>query len=187
MPLLNELLSKNRQNLHNFVGFPGQYIYQNDRRNTAYNRICSKQMDVTMSKLLIKAMLLAFGACGAVFPPIYSSFAMGVKTTTIEAKLPFINDKSMTEFYINCALELIVFFHGTLIYLGSECTTTIFENFTAVSTKLIENELLEIDSDNSEPREMSKLQLRSLFRNILLQARDFDRCVRAVRFGVRFN
>lgn len=130
-----------------------------------------------MRKCLIKLILLAFGACGAAFPSIYSAFVLGVKTTTIEIKFPFVVEKSMTEFYINCILELVTFFHGTLIYLGSECTMTIFENFTAVSTKLIENGLLEIDADNSEQKETPELQMRFLFRNILLQSRDFDWCV----------
>lgn len=179
IPLLSQLLSKNRRKLHHFLEFSGQYIYRNDHRNTAYNRICSEQMDVSIKKCILKAILMTFGASGSAFSSCYSSFALGVKTTTVEFKFPFVAEKSATEFYINLVMQTIILFHGAFIYVGIEIGMEIFENFTAVSTKLIQNELIQID-DKNERRELSETQLRFLFRNILLQSSDCDRCVCAM-------
>lgn len=131
-------------------------------------------MDETMKRFVGKLLLMYIGAWGGILPTLYLSFVMDEKTTTIELKYPFIAEKSSTEFYMNLTLQWIVYLHSTCIYFGIELLMLIFENFAGLSSKLIRNDLIEMNN-STERRKISKLQLRSAFRSIFLQFRDCDR------------
>lgn len=119
---------------------------------------------------------MACGGYGGLFSALYSSFVLDVKTTTTEVKIPFITEKSTAEFVLNCALQFTIFIHGCASYIGIECAMAILENFAKVSTEIIRNEIVQMN-DSNKRKELSEFQLRTLFKNILLQLHDFDRCV----------
>lgn len=123
-----------------------------------------------------KALLIAFGGYTALSAVLYASFIMDRRTTTTEVAFPFITKKSADEYVLNCALMFSIFIHAFFLYLGMETVMSIFENVTTVSTELIRNEILQMDSSH-ERNELSNSQLRAVFKNILLQTNDFDRCV----------
>lgn len=109
IPILGQLLSEKRQKLHKLVEFSCEHIYRNDHENDAYNRICSDHMDYTMKKIVEKTFMMFSGGLGSVVIPLYSALVLGVKTTSIQVKYPFIVEKSSIEFYMNIALQLMVF------------------------------------------------------------------------------
>lgn len=173
-PLVTSFLSKNRGANHDLVEFPGHNIYQNHRKNTTYNRISSEQMDIAMKKFTIKILLMAIGGYSCILTTFYASFWIGNKTTTTAVKFPFVEEKTNAEFHLNLMLQFIILFHTTFICFGIEVTMNLFENFTAVSPKLIHLKFTE-SIDLYERKETSELQLRFAFKNALVQCLDYDR------------
>lgn len=89
-------------------------------------------------------------------------------------KFPFVEEKTNAEFHLNLMLQFIILFHTTFICFGIEVTMNLFENFTAVSPKLIHLKFTE-SIDLYERKETSELQLRFAFKNALVQCLDYDR------------
>lgn len=81
LPLIYRLLSERRNFYHNLVEFPAHHIYRNDRENTAYNRICSDEMDITAMKFVKKMSLMLSAALVSIGSTFYASFWLGIKTT----------------------------------------------------------------------------------------------------------
>lgn len=174
MPLVFQLLSKKRGFYHSLAEYSGQYIYPNDRENTTYNRICSERMDITAFDMFKKVLLIAGGGFLGGFSTIYASFWMDNKTTTTAVKIPFIDEKSDEEFYLNFLLQWTIFVHACFLYFGIEITMTLFENFATVSPKLIHLELIE-SIKMYEKKELSEPQLCIAFKNAIVQSLDYDR------------
>lgn len=160
--------------IHSLVKFPAQFIYCNDHEKTAYNSICSNEMDRTIKSLLIEVILMSIGGVSAYSGAVYSSFVLGVKTTTTETKIPFVNENSTSEYYLNLLLQSTIFCHALFIYFGIEIMMLIFENVAAISPKLIQYELERLREMNQD-KQLSKAQLRLTFKNIIVQSLDFDR------------
>lgn len=171
MPLVFNFLSKKRELIHSLVKFPAQFIYHNDYEMTSYNCICSNEIDRTMKKLITQAILMIFGALSAYSGAVYSSFVLGVKTTTTETKIPFVDENSTVEFYLNLLLQTTIVSHAFFLFVGIEIMMLIFANVAPISPKLIQNEFEQL----REMEKLSKIQLRLTFRNIVAQSLDFDR------------
>lgn len=153
------------------IAFGGRNIYQNSNERSDYNRICSKQMDMTARKFIINYSIILLASILAILGPVLAYVNHGIKTTTTNLRFPFTDENSNAEFIANIAFQFLIFFHGFSLYVGLEVTMLIFENTSNVTTKLIENDLKRFDLMN----EISEPQERAIFKNIVKQAIDTDR------------
>lgn len=172
--IINGFVSEKRRLYHSLIDFPGQFIYSNDHEDTAYNRICSKEMDSSAAKFVIKYILIATGGYSCVFTACYASFWMNNKTTTTSLKVPFVDENTDEEYYYNSALQWLLLFHSTFLAVGFEIAMTLFENFARLAPKLIHLEFTE-SIDKYKCEELSELQIRVALKNALVQCLDFDK------------
>lgn len=175
VPLICNLISTKRNEYHSLVEYPGLYIYPNSRKNTAYNRICSENIDKTIQKCIKKLVFVLSSGFASVFSAEYATFFLNNKTTTTELKFPFIDDENM-EFYLNSIIQLISVCNGFLLYTGVEVAMTIFENFATLLPKLLYNEFAQ-KVDMYEQKQLTKPQLRILFKNALVLPMEHNRYV----------
>lgn len=72
-------------------------------------RILSEQMDATMRGFITKmlSMTLAF-ITGTTFGPLHAYFSSGIKSTTVDARVPFTEERSDAEFAVNFLLMVTV-------------------------------------------------------------------------------
>lgn len=141
-----------RYRLHSLIDFGGRYIYRNHQDDIDYQRICSRHMDKSMKYFLTKMMMMTFGFTAAVIGPTYSFIFNGIRTTTLDAAVPFTEEKSLVEFSVNSMIQLSNATHGALIYLGMEATMKLFSNIITISPRLIEYKLRKLISDYAENR-----------------------------------
>ncbi|XP_055298571.1 uncharacterized protein LOC129566554 [Sitodiplosis mosellana] len=137
-------------------------------------------MDASMRNFLIKLALLIFGVQCGIWGPIYVYFSAGLKTTTIEVKFPFTEEKSNAEYAMNMLLQWIGFGTGGLIFFGIEVAMQIIGNVVTVSSKLIRNRLKELDK-KIEENMLSELELRFVFKDITKEILDYENYVNCVR------
>lgn len=168
------LVSDRRAFYHSLVEFPTHHVYRNDRENTAYNRICSEQMDIIAIDFVKKMLLGLGGVVPCIFSTLYASFWMDNRTTTTSVKLPFVDAKSNAEFYVNLTFQFIIFWHSVFVYFGLESTMSLLENFASVSPKLLQLELTDCIA-SYERNELPELQLRAAFKNGVVQILDYER------------
>lgn len=132
-------------------------------------------MDQTIRNCIKKIILVLCGGIAAVFSAQYATFVMNHKTTTFELKYPFVDDENM-EFLLNFLFQSIALFLGCVLYTGVEVAMTIFENFAAVTPKLIYHELAQL-IEMYEQKQLTKSQLRVSFKNTLVMSLDYVRYV----------
>lgn len=109
--------------------FGGIYVYHdNDFEDAEYNRICSKQMDLTMKSFLIKMAMMILSAVAVCFGPTRVYILYGIKTTTWEVRIPFTEPKSDAEFLGNILLHFNLILHGIFGYIGIEVWMSLVEN-----------------------------------------------------------
>lgn len=169
------LHSKGRYTAHSLVDFGGRYIYPDGHDDSQYTQLCSKQIDATVKSFFVKMTMifLSFGA--GVTGPAYALLFYNIKTTTIEVKLPFVDEKSDAEYLGNMLLQGMIAGHGIIGYIGIEVAMVLFSDVVTISSKIVEHELWTLSEDIEKEKLNKQLSLR--FRNIVRQALDADECV----------
>lgn len=172
-----------RNKYHTLVACPGLYVYANSREPTAYNRICSENMDKTMRNFIKKILLVLSGGIAAVSSALFASFFMGNKTTTFELKCPFVDDENL-DFILNSILQSIALFIGCFFYAGIEIAMTIFESFASAAPRLIYNEFAQL-IEMYEQKRLTESQFRAAFKNVVVMSLDYERYARSFDIFIR--
>lgn len=113
------LMLEKRFMIYSLANFAGHYIYFDHNDDPKYTRICSRHMDASMKRYLVKMAMMALGYNIALSGEVFACLFTGVWTTTIEAKIPFTEEKSNEEFLVNLILQSIVTVHGGLSYVAN--------------------------------------------------------------------
>lgn len=140
-----------------------------------YSRICKKHMDATMRSFITKMIIMVLSYSAALTGPAYVYYTTGIKSTTIELRIPFTQGKSNAEFWVNILYMFAYATYGALLYIGLEVAMAIFENTVTVTPDLIRMEInhLAVDYQNKK-KSISKLELLLRIRNIVKQCLDLD-------------
>lgn len=118
-------------------------------------------------------VMLAISAGWAILGPVHAYYYHGIKSSTIDVKIPFVED-SNTEFMINITAQFIIFFHGCMVYTGLEIAMDIFKDFAKISPKLIKLRLDEL-CKMIEIGELSEAKNYFTFKDIVKQTIDCDK------------
>lgn len=173
-PVLYILYTKKRYILHDFMAFPGRYLYPDsvlDESEEFYD-ICSNQMDNTIKSFLCKMAILTTSASVAVTWASYQSFTEDVKVTAIQLKLPFVEENSYSEFIGNILIECNILGHGYLGYLSIEVGMDIVTDFVSISRKLLQYRLKNMIQEHQL---MSSADTISSLGNIVQNLRNYDK------------
>lgn len=130
-----------RHKFQTLIDFGGRYIYHDSHADTAHNRICSQQMDITARDHLLKMVGIMVSFMFAITGPAYAYFVNGEKTTTTDIHFPFLKSKSNAEYIANIAFAGLFATHGLLVYIGFEIYFTLFQNVVSIAPKLVKHEL----------------------------------------------
>lgn len=171
MPTLFRYISKDRLKYHHLTIFSGRYVYQDEKADTEYNRICSKQLDITLINLAKKFLSMMVSGYGCVFSALYASFVQDNKTTSTSVMIPLIEEKSDREFYINLTFQSVFVLHVFLLYCTIECQMNLYEDFAGVAPKLIH---LELSECLAAPEKLPPQQLCCAFRNCTILVVDYE-------------
>lgn len=117
---------------------------------------------------------MIIGGFTCAFSTLYASFWMGKRTTTVDVKFPFVQEKSDEEFWFNFALQWIIFINGLFLYFGIEITMNLFEDFAKISPKVIHLEFIDT-MKKCEQKELYDEQLRITFKNGIMLVTDYQR------------
>lgn len=148
-PLLFACLSKIRSKIHSLVDFPCLHLFRRSENVSTENTVVTMLhiLEYTWNILLkpLKDFSLKWHNFAVVVGPFYAFTFHGIKTTTIDLKLPFIDESSNVEFIANILYLCIIGMHRFLAYIIIEVAMTIFGDAITISSKLIEYELWKLD------------------------------------------
>lgn len=168
------MITVKRFKLKSLIDFGGQYIYHDNHENSMYNRICSKHMDTTMRRFIIKMLTINvsffIGAAGI----FYTYFVHGIISTILEIRIPFCEPKSDAEFIVKLVLQILIGGHGLIMYFGIEMYFSMFENIVTIAPKLIKIDLKHT-IQMYEEGSIAELELRRRIRNIVKLCSDSDK------------
>lgn len=126
-----------------------------------------------MKNYLIRLVSLNIAAFCAIGGPAYVYFSQGLETTTIEVKIPFVEDNTRT-WLLNMVPQFCVYCHGAFIYGVLELALAIFEDVINVSPRLIKSRLTNL-IEMYERQEVSEIQLHFTFKEITKQMLDYEK------------
>lgn len=173
-PLCLAMVIKTRFKLQHALDFGGRYIYRDSRENTEYNRICSQHMDITMRRYIIKMAAIFISYLFAVVGPLQAYFIDGIKSTTIEARIPFCETKSNAEFMGNFLLQTELAGHGIFVYIGMEVFLSLYENIVSITPQSIGSELDDI-IQQYEDGSVSEVELHWRIKRIVKLSQDANK------------
>lgn len=162
--------------VYEFIAFGGRHIYpdKDDDEDEEYHEICSQQIDGTMKHFICKISIILSSMTVALIWPTYQVFSHGIRTTALQVKLPFIEEKSNAEFLGDFILQCIILGHGLLGYVGLEVGIETPTDFILISQKLLEYRLKKMD-DQQEIEPLTHSQLFSVLRNVVQRIHDYDK------------
>lgn len=159
---------------HSLLDFPGRHVYHHDDcDDMEHQKICSNYMDIFVKNFLIKMSMMVFGYTCAMMGPTYSYLIQGIRTTTIEVKVPFTEERSYVEFSINMSIQMSYAIVGGLEYIGLEIMMDLFRNVITIAPALVHYRLNKYIREYKDEM-ISEPQLRFAFTSIMKQAVDAD-------------
>lgn len=173
VPFVVAVLSKDRKMYHSMVAFAGHYIHRDNNDQNEYNRICSEQIDATMRSFIFRMGLLSISGLCATGGPMYAYISEGIRTSTVEVKIPYFEENSDVEYSLNMIFQSILLAHGFFIYITIETTMSLIKDFVKVTPNLINYRIKESIEVYGE-KKISKLQLRYIFKDITKQLVDYE-------------
>lgn len=173
IPLLVVAFTKTRYLGHSLVDYGGKYIYPDDHKDTAYNRICSENIDTSIKNFFIKITIIFLSFWAVMIGPAHAYIKYGVRSTATELKFPFIEEKSNNEFLGNVAVQIGLCGFGMLAYTGIEIAMGLLDDVISISPRLVVNELKNLDAMVKSKR-LNDLQIHYTFRNIVKQTLNSD-------------
>lgn len=178
VPLIVNAINENRYTIYEFMCFGGRYIYKNidddDNEDDEYHEICSKQIDETFKNFFCKMGILIGSLVVALIWPTHELILHGIKTTALQVKLPFVEEKSNAEFMGNLLFQFIFLGHGFLGYIGLEVGIDAATDVIQITHKILEYRLRKMN-DQCKEKSLNDSQLFSVFRNVVQQIRDHDK------------
>lgn len=128
-----------------------------------------------MRRFLTKMIVMFSAIFIAFIGPFYAYFFKGIKTTTIEGKIPFTEPGSDAEFWGNIFFQTVIGSQGAILYVGLEVTMTLFENVVTITPALVKLEMKRVCNDYQR-KLISETQMRLRFRNVTQQCLDVEMC-----------
>lgn len=177
MPFYFKALSKQRHDLHRGCLFSGQHILPNDFEDIEYTKLCSKFMDESLKNFIIRLIITTFGVFAMNIGLWYAFFVKHIVATSLDVRVPFTEERSYGEFYVNISIHLSYLVCGSLGFVGMEIALELFMGVVSISPKLMEFKFRKL-ADKIEEKTFTELQTRVTFRNIVQQIMDIDRYVR---------
>lgn len=106
----------------------------------------------------------------------------GIKTTVIDVRIPFTEEKSYEEFFGNIFIHLWMGIYGTTALLAMEIAMEIIVGVIIMAPKLVELEFQKLDKKIKMKQFNEQLQMRLTFRNIIQQIMDIDEYVNSANW-----
>lgn len=176
MPLYFSALTKRRYEIHKGFEYAGRYIFQDDSEDMEYTKICSKFMDVAMKNFSIRMIIITLSVVAMNIGATYAFLFKGIKTTVVDVRIPFTEERSYEEFFGNIVVHLWMGIYGTFGYLALEIGMELLVGVVAMAPRLVEYEFRKLDK-NIKKNRFNELQKRLTFRNIVQQIMDVDEYV----------
>lgn len=114
MPLMYNVLTRDRYIVQRFLAFPGKHIYPDgeDDEDPEYYEICAQHIRASTKDFIVKMAMIFSSVVTALIWPTYLFLSQGIKTTATQVKFPFIDENSDAEFIGNFLFQTIVIGHG---------------------------------------------------------------------------
>lgn len=109
----------------------------------------------------------------ALVGPVHAYIFNDIRSTTIEARIPYTEPKSDAEFFVYLQIQSISGLHGTFAYIGVECLLSILENVVTIMPLLIIWDLVQT-IQQYEDESITEQQLNLKMLNIVTMSRDAD-------------
>lgn len=168
------IVSENRYKYQSLVNFAGRYIYPDTKHeDVEYSEICSKQIDISMRRFVIKTLLLLAAGYAAVSGPVYAYIVDGTLTSTTDLRIPFTETGSNVEFMINMFFQFNIYIHGGSMYIGVEVLVSIIEDIAALQPNLVQFELNNL-IEEQKLKKLSEHHVCVHFKNIVKQVLDTE-------------
>lgn len=168
-------IGPDKYKFNNLANFAGKYIYPETNASTLLHVLCNQSAKSLLNEVLTIQVVIVFSYLSVVIGPIYAYLYKDLHVSPMGTRLPFFDDDE-TEFLVNVGLQCTGALYALFGNLAIETVSCLINNAILLSAEVIQlngNHLTERLEDEINNQGIT-IETRALFRNILLQIRDFD-------------
>lgn len=154
--------------------FAGDSIYQEHNVSTAFDHLLSVHIKKLLKEIRSIILIMFFSYAIIASGPVYIYFAKGEKFTIFQTKLPFFEENSDTEFYINASLQGIIALVAVFGNVALEIVSCLINNTIELISGAIELNIQILRRELKEGNNNFDLESKRIFRNILIQIQDYN-------------
>ncbi|XP_031632756.1 uncharacterized protein LOC116346703 [Contarinia nasturtii] len=165
-------LTSDRFRLRVLFRFSGDYIYSDVKDSSPFNELCERSIKKMQTSYIILVIVIFISIGSVCVGPIQAFLVKGVMITPFGTKLPFFEEDSNLAFYVDISYQSVLMPFGIVSTICIELCQCMTYNTVELCASCIElngeklSEMLQVDRQS--------IRSGALFRNILLQIRDFD-------------
>lgn len=176
LPLYYKSIGKDRFKYRSILNFAGDYIYENDRRDgSKFSMVCGDGAQKMLNSYIIMTCIMCTSMSLVTLGSMLLFFRTGVWITPLGTQFP-LADRSNIAFYMDLIIQMIVGMLGILVTVSIEMSQVIINNVVVMGADVMTLNANELTEQLSSESAMS-FKDRAKFRNIKIQAQDFDRYV----------
>lgn len=126
-----------------------------------------------MKNFLIRMGVLALSLIALNAGPVYQHMSKGIKTTPLEVRIPFTEEKSNEEFLITFIIQCTLGVYGFVGYFSMEVGMELMFGVVNITPILIKHEFRKLD-EKIKNNLFNRIQASVIFKNIVQQMMDVD-------------
>lgn len=134
-------VTKTKYKWRKLLEFSGEFIYNDDRQCTPYNRICSENISESLKNLIVTITIIMLSFIIACLGPLFSYIKDGTVVTFYELRLPYLYQYPNVEYIINTIWQAAINILAVFAFFLAELIQTLVNDSISVTSKLSRLEL----------------------------------------------
>lgn len=143
-------VTKTKYKFRKLLEFSGEFIYNDDRQDTPYNRICSENISESLKNLIVTLTIMILSFIIAYLGPLLSYVQDGTIVTFYELRLPYLYQYPNVEYIINTIWQSSINILAVFSFFLAELMQTLINDSISVTSKLSRLELDQLSNQLEE-------------------------------------
>lgn len=174
MPIYWKSIGPSRFKFRSLLKFSLSYVYDEKNDSTKMTENYHRNTRDLVEWFFISPTLILIGGLAIAAGNVHNYLTDGILTTPLEFEMPFLQKESISSFYINLIGQIVYAGSGLYGLAAIEMCQSIVNNTIKLFVAVISTNIEELNTRLMNKRKMD-LELKTHFRNILVQIQDYDR------------
>lgn len=153
--------------------YAGDSIYKMHNVSKAFDHLLSVNIKKLLNEIQSIILIMFFSYAIIASGPVYIYFAKGEKFTIFQTKLPFFEENSNIEFYVNASIQGCIAVAAIFGNVALEIVSCLINNTIELTSEAIELNVQTLRWKLKDGNDLD-VEMKRAFRNIVIQIQDYN-------------